>query len=82
MRLLAGGLIVVGYAVAVPVMFRLRTVFAERRGRWFALFEGAVIVVALGHLLAGRPIAAAINAGAAILLAGAWRANDRRSRRD
>ncbi len=81
MRILSAFLLVVGYAVALPVMFRLRSAFAERRGRVFAVFEGAVAVVTLGHLLAGRPIAAAINAAAAVILAGAWWATSRWARR-
>jgi len=81
-RILAAFLLVAGYGVALPVMFRLRAVFAERKAQWFVVFEVAVALVAAGHLLAGRPIAAAINAVAAVVLAGVWWEIGRRARRD
>lgn len=73
MEIAAGVALVVGYGAALPIMFRLRTIFAKRQQRWFAAFLVALAVIVVGHLLAGRPIAAAINAAGAGLLAYAWR---------
>lgn len=80
MKRAADFVLVAGYAVALPVLFRIRAVFAERRTRWFATFEAATAAVAAGHLLAGRPIAAGINAVAVAILAGAWWETGRRAR--
>ena len=52
-----------GTCVALPILFRIRKVFGERRARSFVALEvahGRLVVV--GYLLAGRPVPAVINA--------------------
>lgn len=80
MEVLAAVLVVLGYVAAVPIMFRLRAVFAERRGQWFAAFMGAMVTLVVGYLLGGRPVPAAINAVAAAVLVAAWWLTGRRAR--
>ena len=58
--------------VALVVLVRIRAVFRDRdRGR-FAVLGAAMVALVAGHLLAGRPIAAFINAGGGLVLAYAW----------
>ncbi len=72
MELVTAILLVVGYGAALPVVFRMRSVFTERRTTWFAVFMGAMAAIVVAHLLAGRPVAAVINAVGAAILAFAW----------
>jgi uncharacterized membrane protein YjjP (DUF1212 family) len=73
-ELLGAVLVVLGYAAALPVIVRIRAVFAERRRRWFAVLMAGMAAIVVGYLLGNRPLPAAINvAGAAGLALGWWR---------
>jgi len=78
MRIASALLLVAGYAVALPILFRFRAVFRERRIRWFVAFELAELALVVGFLLGGRPVPAAINAVAGVVLAGVWWETGRR----
>ncbi len=80
MEIVAAILVVAGYAGALPVLVRFRAVFAERRTRWFAAFVAAMVALVVGHALAGRPLASAVNAVALVILAAAWWRSGRRRR--
>lgn len=54
-------ILVVGYAMAVPVCVRLVPVLRERRTRWFAVLQVGTALIVLGHWLAERPSAVAAN---------------------
>ncbi len=73
-------LVVAGYVVALPIVVRMRRVFGERRTGSFLVFEGAMGALVVGYLVAGRPVPAAINGVAALVLAGAWWEIGRRAR--
>jgi len=51
------------------------------RGRWFAALEAAMVGLVVGYLLAGRPVPAAINGTALVILAGVWWVAGRSRRR-
>ncbi len=78
MRLASAVLLVAGYSVGLPVLCRFRAVFRERRTPWFVAFEIAELVLVAGYVVAGRPLPAAINATAALVLAGIWWETGRR----
>ncbi len=80
MEVAAAALVVIGYVIALPVVFRMRAVFHERRARWFAIFEVGMAIIVVGHALSGRPLAAGINAVGALVMAAAWREMGRRRR--
>jgi asparagine N-glycosylation enzyme membrane subunit Stt3 len=80
MEMVAAVLVLLGYGVALPVIFRMRRVFDERRGGWFAVFMAAMAIIVTGHSLAGRPLAAALNGAGALIMAGAWWEMGRRRR--
>ncbi|HVF12953.1 MAG TPA: hypothetical protein VM942_00070 [Acidimicrobiales bacterium] len=80
MKLFAITLVVAAYVVALPILFRIRVVFAERRRPWFAALEGAMALLVVGYLLGDRPVPAAINAVGATILAGTWWERGRRAR--
>lgn len=73
-------LLVIGYAVALAVLLRLRHVLAERRLSWFLALEAAMAIIVVGWVLHGRPPAALFNGAALAGLAAAWLITGRRSR--
>ena len=68
----ASVLLVIGYALALGVLARLRRVLAERRFWWFATLEASTASIAAGWLLHGRPLPAALNGAALVGFALAW----------
>jgi hypothetical protein len=81
MRIAANLLLLPAYVVALGVLVRIRTVYRERRGRWFAALQTAMVALVVGHVLAGRPIACAINAAGTLVLAATWWSTGRRQSR-
>ncbi len=71
-------LLVAGYAVALPVLSRLRSVFAQRRVGWFTALEGAMVSIIVGWWLREQPAGVVINAAAAVGLGAAWWITGRR----
>ena len=71
-------LLVAGYVVALPVLARLRAVFAERRVRWFTALEAAMVSIVAGWWLRQQPIGVVINAAGAVGFGLAWRIAGRR----
>lgn len=65
-------LLVVGYALALGVLTRLRPVLAERRVRWFVALEVATATITAGWWLHGRHLPAALNAVALVGFAVCW----------
>ncbi len=82
MKLVGAVLVVLGYVVSLPIIFRFRAVFAERRTSWFAAFMAALVAIVVGYVLVGRPVAAALNAAAAVILIAAWWVLGRRADAD
>ena len=72
MRLAGAVICVIGYWLALPILFRIRKVFNERRVRWFVALEVATVLVVVGYVLLGRPAPAVINVLSGLLLAGLW----------
>lgn len=79
MELAGAFLTVFGYVLSLPVIFRIRAVFRERRVRWFVGLEVGITMVAAGYVLMGRLLPAAINAVAGLILAYLWWTLGRRS---
>ena len=75
---LATGLHVVGYPVAVVVIARWVPVVRDRRVRWFAAHEAAVVAIAAGWALKGQPAAVAVNAAWGVVAAGWYLSRSRR----
>jgi hypothetical protein len=65
MRLAGAVICVIGYGLALPLVFRIRKIFNERRVRWFAALMVATVLVIVGYVLLGRPAEAAAAAAAA-----------------
>lgn len=55
-------LLVVGYAMAVPVCVRLVPVLREQRRRWFSVLQIGTAAIVVGYVLADRPVGAVVNA--------------------
>jgi hypothetical protein len=72
-------LLVIGYAVALAMLARLRPVLVERRVWWFAALESAVGSIVVGWSLHGRPFAALLNSAALAGFAIAWLTTGRRA---
>lgn len=79
MKLAGAFICVIGYGLALPVIFRIRKVYNERRGRWFAALMVAMVLVVVGYVLLGRPAPAVINAVSGLGLAWLWRELGRRA---
>jgi hypothetical protein len=65
-------LLVVGYAVAVPLVVRLRRILRERHLGELLALEAATALVALGWALAGAPVGMALNVLFVLGFAVAW----------
>jgi hypothetical protein len=65
-------LLVLGYAVAVPLVVRLRGTLRERRLGELLVLEGATALVALGWALAGAPVGVVLNVLFVVGFAIAW----------
>jgi hypothetical protein len=65
-------LLVVGYAVAVPLVVRLRDTLRERRGRELVVLEAATALVAAGWALAGAPVGVALNVAFLVAFPVLW----------
>jgi hypothetical protein len=65
-------LLVVGYAVAVPLVVRLRATLRQRRLGELLVLEGATALVALGWALAGAPLGVVLNVLFVVGFAVAW----------
>jgi hypothetical protein len=65
-------LLVVGYAVAVPLVVRLRATLRQRRLGELLVLEGATALVALGWALAGAPLGVGLNVLFVVGFAVAW----------
>ncbi len=74
----AVALLVIGYAVALAMLARLRSTLAERRVWRFAALEAATTAIAVGWLLQGRPLGAVPNGAALLGFAVAWLLTGRR----
>lgn len=72
-------LLVIGYALALGVLVRLRSVLVERRVWWFVALEAATASITAGWLVHGRPLPAAINGAALVGFAIAWVITGRRA---
>lgn len=68
----ASVLLVIGYAVALGVLTRLRPVLVERRVWWFTTLEAATASITAGWLVRQRPVPAAVNGAALVGFAIAW----------
>ena len=77
---MAVALLVIGYAVALAVLARLRSVLAERRVWWFVALEAAMAIIVVGWVLHGRPPAALFNGAGLAGLGAAWLITGRRAR--
>ncbi len=67
----------VGYPVSLVVIARWVLVVRERRWRWFAAHQAAVVAIVAGWLLRGSRGAAAVN-GTWLVVSTAWYALGRR----
>ena len=70
-RLIVRLLLLVGYALAVPVVVRWVPVVRERRWRWFVAHQAGMTAIVAGWALRGTYPAAAAN-GAWLAAAAAW----------
>ena len=65
-------LLAVGYPVAGWAAARLLPMYREEDRARFAALEAGTACVTVGHLLARRPLAATLNAGALVAFAAVW----------
>jgi xanthine/uracil permease len=65
-------LLVVGHAVAVPLLVRLRSSLRERRLDRLLALEVATAAVATGWALRGAPLGVVLNVGFVAAFAAAW----------
>jgi len=72
MRLAGAFICVIGYGLALPVIFRIRKVYNERRVRWFAALMVAMVLIVVGYVLLGRPAPTVINAVSGLGLVCLW----------
>lgn len=66
------GVLVVGYALAIPVCVRLVPVLREKRLRWFAVLQTGTALIVAGYVLRDRGAAAIVNAGFFAAFAVGW----------
>lgn len=69
---MSAALLLVGYVVAVPPLFRLRAILRRRQVRWFAAEELGTAAIVAGWALRGRWPAVAVNAAWGVGLAAWW----------
>jgi hypothetical protein len=77
-RKASNALLLAGYPAAVVAGAKLVPVLRQRRTRRFLVLEAGTLSVVTGLVLRRRLLPAALNAGAAVALAGAWVATSRR----